>query len=173
MRCDIPRLFEQPHAVVERVPGRSADQILQQKRHTAKRTRRSGAALRLRAGFVEERRDHRVQLRVDFLNPGNGRVHKFERGHLAPAYKFGLSGGVKVSKLVRHSSLLPVSSTDPCQNPWIYAATSATACASRVEGYRRGILVEGFSIQCTMAAKSRRVRTPVNAGPEPPSPWFP
>ena len=64
-------------------------------------TVRHGASGR-RARLLEERDDHRVELRVQALDPRDGRVDERRRGGVAPAHELGLRGGVEEGDFVCH-----------------------------------------------------------------------
>ena len=56
--------------------------------------------------LVEQRRDHRVDLRVDGFDAGEGRLHELGGLHLALAHQLGLAGGVDERQLIAHVDLL-------------------------------------------------------------------
>src|SRR5262249_42140494 len=74
------------------------EQVLGHERHTAKRavweTRAGGGAC-----LVEEPLDHRVELRIDAFDAGDGLVHKLARAHLSPADQLGHRHRVQTSVL--------------------------------------------------------------------------
>src|SRR6201999_2889466 len=77
---------------------RAAD-VLEQDRDTAERAIRR-TALGLSQRVVEPGPDHRIQLRVDRLDPGDRRLRQFPGTNLTAPDKIRLRGGIKPRRLI-------------------------------------------------------------------------
>ena len=95
--------LEQAGAHVVGVVGRVGEQVLQEERHAAKGPAWQVRRRRLGARLLEERDDDRVQLRVDRLDAGNGRVDERRGAEFAAPHQLGLGGGVEGGEFVRHA----------------------------------------------------------------------
>ena len=85
---------QRPEAERRRLTRDRTAQILVQDRHAAERAI-GQVAVSLQPRRIEPRPDHSVQLRVDRLNPGDGRLCQLLGTHLTAADKFSLCGGIQ------------------------------------------------------------------------------
>ena len=80
---DDVRVLQRDVAVADPLARVRRVQILDEERHSTKRATRQRRAARGLAGVIEPTDDHRVQHRVDLLDPFDRRLEQFERRHVA------------------------------------------------------------------------------------------
>jgi hypothetical protein len=93
---------QRPVAAVVRLPVLLRAEILQQKRHAAKRSVGQRRRARRIARLVEQRRDHRVQRRVVSLDAVDRRVDQLQRRHLAAPHQRRLRHRIQSGQFVLH-----------------------------------------------------------------------
>ena len=96
---DVADLLQQPVPVMERVARRRTVMVLEDRRHTGERGA-GGDLGRGDSGLVEEGVDHRVQLGVELLDPGDRGLDELGGRHRAAAHEIGLRGGVERCQVV-------------------------------------------------------------------------
>ena len=108
-----------------------AAQILIQDRHTPERAV-GQVPVSLQPRRIEPCPDHGIQLRVDRLNPGDGRLGQLFGTHLTAADKISLSGGIQPCRPGHATNATPACYAARCR-----CRTSPDAPASQADVFRR------------------------------------